>query len=181
MNPALQQLKDLHLPPDISAWPLTIGWILLSIACLLILIYANYIWYKHRKKNAAIKFALKKLKNLEKLALQHSHHINIAEEISILLRRTALHCFPRSSIAGLTGKAWLKFLTRNLHDPLNANLEYLLIAAPYQKTVCADLKPLFTFAHTWLMTLTKRKKTPYQFSKRVSPIEASNSKPLREK
>jgi hypothetical protein len=180
MNPALQQLKDIHLPPYIGTWPPAIGWIILSTVCFFILIYGSYYWYKQRKQNYAIKFALKKLKQLEKLSLNNPHHINIAEEISTLLRRTALHYFSRSSIAGLTGKSWLKFLTNNLHHLLNENLEYLLIVAPYQKSVQADLKPLLTFTEAWLMTLIKRKNTPYQFSKRVSLIEASNSKTLRE-
>jgi hypothetical protein len=158
MNPDLQQLKDIHLPKAVTTWPIAPGWIILSILLFCIVCYTGYRWYSQRRKKYTAHFALAKLNKLRALMVENPEKINIAAEISILLRRTALHYFQRDEIAGLSGKEWLCFLNRS-GDTTHFTSEtgYLLTDAPYQKNTLADLTPLFSLAQTWLKTISKNK------------------------
>jgi hypothetical protein len=158
MNSALEKLHDIHLPPPILMWPLEIGWILLFIIILIMLMYLFFIWYKKNKKKRFIKFSLAKLNHLQKLTVKNPENINIAAEISTLLRRTALHYFRREDIAGLSGSAWLDFLNRSGHTThFDEEIGQLLTDAPYRKHDKTDLGPLFALCKHWLATLAKKK------------------------
>src|SRR5438477_7311097 len=107
MNPELQQLKDIHLPPAIPMWPMAPGWIFLSILILGFLSYGISIVFRRYQKKKPIRFALARLKVLMS---ENSENTNIAAELSTLIRRTALSYFHREEIAGLSGHNWLHFL-----------------------------------------------------------------------
>lgn len=155
MDNELQQLKDIHLPQAISWWPLAPGWfVLLAVLCGL-LIYLFYLFYQKTKQKYVVKYALTKLKRLAK---EDPSDRNLAAEISTLIRRTALHYFNRTEIAGLTGQAWLEFLNRSGNtQQFTTAAGYLLIDAPYRKNNPSDLAPLFAIAETWLVTISKKK------------------------
>lgn len=158
MNPELQQLKDIHLPHAIRMWPIAPGWLILLAVSLFALGYAVYVWYKAKRKKYTVKFALAKLSKLEQLLLENPEKINVAAEVSTLLRRTALYYFPREDIAGLTGGDWLTFLNRSGETlAFSQEIGCLLTDAPYQKESTADLTPLFTLVRAWLITISKKK------------------------
>lgn len=159
MDKELQQLKDIHLPIPISMWPLAPGWIMLIILSTLILSYVFYRWYEAKQKKHTVKFALAQLKKLQGLTLHNPQNINIAAEISTLIRRTALHYFRREDIAGLSGEQWLNFLNRSGNtNRFNQEVANLITDAPYQKTTNKDLTPLFDITKTWLLNITKKKR-----------------------
>lgn len=158
MNPALQQLKDIHLPQAVHMWPMAPGWLVLYVLLIATVLYAIYFWYQSKRKKYTVKFALAKLDKLEQLLAKNPEKINIAAEISTLLRRTALYYFRREEIASLTGKQWLDFLNRSGETThFTQETKRLLTDAPYQKEVSNDLTPLFTLARAWLMTISKKK------------------------
>lgn len=158
MNPALQQLKDIHLPQPINMWPMAPGWILLFATLLGLFCYFIYFLYQRNRKKHAIKFALSKLKKLKDLITYNPDNINIAAEISTLLRRTALYYFRREDIAGLSGHEWLLFLNRSgKTTQFTEEKGRLLLDAPYRKNNTTDLNPLFDLTHTWLVTISKKK------------------------
>lgn len=160
MNAALQQLKDIHLPPAINTWPIAPGWIALFALLFATMCYALYLWHKAKKRKYTAKFALAKLEKLHQLMIENPENINIAAEISILLRRTALYYFQREAIAGLSGKHWLNFLNHSGNTTqFTEEAGRLLTDVPYRKESMTDLTPLFTLTRDWLMTISKKKAT----------------------
>jgi hypothetical protein len=157
MNAELQQLKDIHLPHAINTWAIAPGWTGLFVLLFGTLCFALFFWHKSKQKNYTVNFALAKLEKLHQLILKNPGEINVAAEISTLLRRTALYYFHREDIAGLSGKHWLHFLNRT-GNTTNFTQETgrLLIDTPYRKDNCTDLTPLFALSRAWLITISKK-------------------------
>lgn len=158
MNTDLQQLKDIHLPPLINMWPIAPGWIVLLVILFVTMCSSLYFWHKANKRKYTVNFALAKLEKLHQLLIDNPENINIAAEISTLLRRTALYYYRREEIAGLSGKHWLHFLNCS-GDTTKFTEETgrLLTDAPYRKDSVTDLNPLFNLTRAWLMTISKKK------------------------
>ena len=158
MNTTLEQLKDIHLPGAIPQWPTAPGWITLYILLLVLICYLLRVWYKRQYKKITVKFALSKLKKLKDLMVENPDQLNIAAEISTLIRRTALHYFHREEIAGLSGNDWLDFLNRSGNTTqFTGEVGRLLIDGPYRQNNTSDLTPLYTLTHAWLVTISKMK------------------------
>lgn len=156
MNPTLQQLKDIHLPHAICMWPIAPGWIILYFAALGLLIYLLYYYYRKRKQRYIVNYALRQLNQLKELKQNNNNpqNINIAAELSTLIRRTALYYFNRNVIAGLSGQNWLQFLNESGRTTqFTADAGQLLIEAPYRKNQDADLTTLFTLTENWLLAI----------------------------
>jgi hypothetical protein len=157
--PALQQLKDIHLPHAIAMWRVAPGWTTLYIVTALLFVYGCYIGYQKRNERYAIRCAILKLNKLQSLTKDNPENINIAAEISILVRRTALYYFKRDKVAGLTGEDWLQFLNESgSTSQFSEACGKLLIDAPYQKNNHADLTPLFALTKNWLNAIAKLKR-----------------------
>ncbi|MEN8219941.1 MAG: DUF4381 domain-containing protein [Pseudomonadota bacterium] len=140
MQPEQQlPLRDIHLPEPISLlWPLAPGWWLL-LALLLFLILVSIWLLRLRKRNAAKRIALRKLKKLEKA----DEPKKLVQEISTLLRRFYITKYPRKEVASLTGQAWLAFLDNQLgKQSFTAGEGRCLIDAPYRADVAIDAKAL---------------------------------------
>jgi hypothetical protein len=158
MNPELQQLKDIHLPHAISMLPTSPGWLILLVLALGLICYLTYLAYQVRRRKKTVKYALTKLQILKDTSLDNSQNINIATEISILLRRTALYYFRRDDVAGLTGDNWLRFLNHSGNtNQFTDGAGRLLVDAPYRKDNVTDLTPLFALTQSWLSTIAKHK------------------------
>ncbi len=134
----LQQLKDITLPPQISWWPLAVGWqILIALAMLLIL---AGLWYYYRYKTRLKRTALQALQSLPPSVYKDS--TVLAAEVSALLRRVAIQRYG-NHIATLHGTAWRTYLTDNrLADEIAdflANAPYAQSAQPpaYDKVIQA--------------------------------------------
>jgi len=156
MNSELQQLKDIHLPHAISLWPTAPGWIILFAILLGFISYLIYSWYQRNQRKKTVKFALAKLKKLRELSAKNPDNINIAAEISTLIRRTTLYYFRREDIAGLSGRDWLYFLNRSGNTTqFTDETGLLLIDAPYRKNNTSDLTPLFALTQAWLVAISK--------------------------
>lgn len=125
----LSQLRDIHSPPAISVWPLAMGWyVFFGFLVCLIGIFI-YLWVRHLKKHYLKKVVLKRI---EELQLQKTPQV--AEELSILLKRAALAIFPRKTVAGLHGEEWLRFLDKTaLTNEFTEGVGRLLIIYPYQQ------------------------------------------------
>lgn len=156
MNTELQQLKDIHLPHAIPMWPIAPGWIIIFTLLIILISYLIYAWYQRNQRKNTVKFALKKLENLKGMIVDNPENINIAAEISTLIRRTALYYFRREEIAGLSGNDWLNFLNRSGNTTqFTDEAGHLLIDAPYRKINSTDLTPLFALTQAWLVTISK--------------------------
>ena len=132
-NP-LSNLRDIHLPEPVSAWPPAPGWWILTVLLISLTAWLSWkLWKKYQQKH------LYRISNLSMNQLQeefadHQNSHLLIRQYSSLLRRIALAQFPRQQVASLTGTSWLEFLDRSASTNLfNAELGQLLINSPYQK------------------------------------------------
>ncbi len=107
---SLEQLRPNHLPEPISWWPPAIGWWLVSavaiIALTIVALYVYRRWQQNRYRAKALQLADEALDRYQ----QHQNPRQLAQECNELLKRVALHTFPKERVAGLTGTAWRDFL-----------------------------------------------------------------------
>lgn len=161
MNPDLSQLRDIHLPAPISWWPPAPGWWLLAVLVVAIL-FGLYFLYRRRLRNDWRRSALAELTRLrQQYQAQPTSAQIIVSELSVLLRRVAISCFPREEVAMLSGDKWLAFLDRGMGEGAAFQSEQgrLLAVAPYvaDAAISAEtLLGLFTLCENWIIKLPAR-------------------------
>ena len=120
-------LIDIPLPPPVSLWPATWPARIAIIALLAAAVVGTWQFLRHRRANRYRREALAELTQIAQMAPQQ-----IAAQLSLLVRRTALAAFPREQIAPLAGESWLAFLDRSLDGTeFSTGAGRLLISAPY--------------------------------------------------
>jgi len=160
MNEALNTvelpLRDIHLPDAISWWPLAPGWWLLlgfTIVCVVL------VWWWLRRK-AALRVRVAALAEWKQLMERYQREPNdsqLVQGLSILMRRVALSYYPRETVAGLSGEAWLHYLD-SAHSlpktkPFSDGAGRLLLAGPYQQQIDGDVLALHALCGEWLARL----------------------------
>ncbi|NCA69179.1 MAG: DUF4381 domain-containing protein [Sphingobacteriia bacterium] len=136
-------LRDIHDIPPLPWWPPALGWWLLALGLLLILVAA---WrWRGRLARLSLRIPVPGitlgtwrwdgaagLRDL-RARVRRGHEVKpLIGELSELLRRIAMARLGRSACAGLTGAAWLDWLTE--HDPQGfawRERGRLLIDGPY--------------------------------------------------
>jgi hypothetical protein len=97
-NPALEKLHDYYQPPPPAWTPQTIGWYVLFGIIALILLWAAIrivrLWLVNRYRREALRELV----------------TATPDQLSALLKRTALAAWPRERVASLNGESWLNFL-----------------------------------------------------------------------
>ena len=112
----LAQLRDIHVPNEVSIWPLDWGWWVL-IAVVLLVIFGLYKAISaHVRHNKPRKQALALL---ESITAQQS---NWPVALNSVLKRTSMSYYSTQQVAGLYGKQWQAFLTSSLKGS-DKNLE----------------------------------------------------------
>ncbi|WP_257297030.1 DUF4381 domain-containing protein [Endozoicomonas sp. YOMI1] len=108
-NP-LDQLRPNHLPDPVGLWPPAIGWWLLAlIGTALMVLVTVYSWRRWQKNRYRSEAQLQARKIQADYQVHQSLH-RLANESNELLKRVALHAFPKTKVAGLTGASWSQFL-----------------------------------------------------------------------
>lgn len=110
----LEQLRDIHLPEPVKAWPIAPGWwILFALVLMLLFFFLPRLfsrfknWLQKRRKHRAF---MQQFKMIEQEYLWQKDPIALLENLSVLLKRVALTQYPRARVAPLAGTAWLEFL-----------------------------------------------------------------------
>jgi len=104
----LAQLKDVHVPSEVSAWPLDWGWwcliglSVLSISLMIIIMRRRYLFNQPRRD------ALKLLAHISPA------DDNWAIQINTLIKRTALSYCPPVDVASLYGDKWHRLLLQGI-------------------------------------------------------------------
>jgi hypothetical protein len=102
----LDKLHDFYQPPPPSWMPQTIGWyVVFAVGA------AAAIWI-------AVHFIRKWLANRYRREALRELPLLPPEQISALLKRTALEAWPREKVASLSGDAWLAFLNTSAGEDL---------------------------------------------------------------
>lgn len=139
----LAQLRDIHLPAEVSWWPLAPGWWILIVLGLA-LFAAGIYWLVKRwrasvHKRAAIRsleLSLTKYKRSKNNGASQDYISSFSETI----RRVALVSFPQQQVASLTGNTWLDFLDQSGNTKeFSSGAGKVIAMGPYQEN--ADFKP----------------------------------------
>jgi hypothetical protein len=128
-----EQLRDIQGLDSLSGWPLAPGWWLVFILILLFIFGIFYIVWKLRTRQPD--WRLEYRREWAMLLRRYPDSRERLIQLNILLKRVAMQRYGRHHCAGLTGKAWLAWLTE--HDPQGFNwlqFSHELINLPYQPT-----------------------------------------------
>lgn len=153
MNPQALPLRDIHLPDDVSWWPIAPGWWLLLA---ILAVVAIVIWARRelRTRSQLRKQALATLIDIHTNFHQHQDLSRLARECSVLLRRVALSRYERQDVAGLTGEDWVAFLNQQSDLPsFDAELSQTLTQAPFQAHCEFNADALLRACRQWLEQL----------------------------
>ena len=143
----LAQLRDIHLPEPISAWPPALGWWLVFIIIITLLAASIYYWRKHIQRNRYRKDALQQL-----AILQRQSPTDYLQQLNRLLKQTALAAEPTIDIASLSGQQWLAFLdsSGNTSD-FSQGIAKVLLDGPYVPDIADfNLLELDKVAERWI-------------------------------
>lgn len=145
----LEQLRDIHLPADISWWPLAPGWWVLAgtvVVAAVAVVGINYV----RRRSVRYR-ALNELNDLrrdEQLGI-----VPAAERIAVLLKRIVLQRSSTKSLGAEHGTRWVERLTEGSRG-MPAEIARFLALAPYADAERIEASPeraaLFTAADRWI-------------------------------
>ena len=147
----LAQLRDIHVPGMIEAWPPAPGWwILTALGALLVIAGLTWLfryWRANRYRREAMSELVQLLENWYQNEDDHAY----LDALQKLLKRAALTNFPREDVASLTGEAWVLFLDRTSgsHDFSIGEAE-ALIDGTYRPDISVDVESLHLVAKSWI-------------------------------
>ncbi len=116
-QPSQLQLHDIHVPEQVSNFPIAPGWWLL----LALLICISLWLYKKHKKNSLLN-ANKK----QALTLLASNESLSAKECIALLKWAAMQYFSRQQLAKMYGRSFHDFLVKQLPQKHQSNFSKLI-------------------------------------------------------
>lgn len=153
----LDQLRDIHLPDAISAWPPAPGWPILAILLILLLSWLVLRMIRNRRYNAYRAAARTELMTAFAHYKKDQDSLQYLKICNALLRRTALYHYPdlRGTIAPLVGQAWFEFLDGCCNgNVFLGKMEESLYNAHYRKDDAsmseAETKSLHKSALHWI-------------------------------
>lgn len=146
MNENLPELRDIHLPLDVSPFPIAYGWWLMLALIILTVLMIQFALYVRRYSKS--RYALRLLRNISTL-----NAVYAAQQMSEILRRICV--FKYKEAAALLGQDWLDFLNRHSKNKLDGKSAELLLNAPYipdnsQTYSSDDAEKLRNFCQSWV-------------------------------
>lgn len=134
-NDWLTSMHEAVLPEPVSWMPQTLGWLALSIIIAILLLFSFWRIWRRWQANSYRRQACAQLREIQQqLSVTNVSAADI-ERLRIvpeLVRRCALHTWPRDRVAGLMGQDWLEFLNAATDRPLLSPVSgYLLNRLAY--------------------------------------------------
>ncbi len=157
-NP-LSNLRDIHMPPEISYWPPAPGWwILLFLFFLIIILTSIWFWRRYhssKPKNEALMI----LNDIQNKFYQNFDNSEALKGLSLLMRRTALTFYYREEVASLQGFEWLKFLDKSGDTTdFTDGIGCIFGNEKYKKNPKINTESLFSIVKKWINVITKNTK-----------------------
>jgi hypothetical protein len=125
MNNPLAELKDIHIPQDVSSWPLAYGWWLLIALSLGLVVfvcwYSVRLWRLNRVKRLA----------LAELAMIKAEQDNWPSAMNTLLKRAHRAYFTELNVQQVHGHVWSHCLAEAL--PAAYRTAFLATMQPLQQ------------------------------------------------
>jgi hypothetical protein len=140
-NEALANLRDIHLPEAVSAWPPAPGWwIAIGLVIATAILARQWLLARRRSVRRA---ALRELADIEAGIEGGSDIPLLATRLSTLLRRVAVARYPRRDVASLHGEEWKQFLVEHgqgseLDEEIIHELATAVYAAPRAEAIPSD-------------------------------------------
>ena len=155
INPAqadpLAQLRDIHLPGAIEAWPPAPGWIALAVLAILAVLGVCYWCFRRWRRN---QYRRDGLKQLDQLLAQYEQALDAQTYLAnyaSLLKRIALTRYPRAQVASLTGEAWVAFLDHTgSTQEFSMGAGQALVQASYERDPDIQVPALHELARSWI-------------------------------
>ena len=146
MQDNLPELRDIHLPDGVSAFPIANGWWFTLAGIVLLFLLVQFILYLRRYSKA--RYALKLLQNIS-----NENVVLAAKEMSEILRRICVLKYKEASV--LLGADWIDFLNQKSKTPIYGKTAELLINAPYIPKESStysinNLEDLRSFCQKWI-------------------------------
>ena len=123
----LAQLRDIHLPQEISWWPLAPGWWILIALLVIGAVIAFRTLYRRRKHDVS-RQVLKQLLQMNQLTPNRQRLADLTQ----LLRRVSLYYLPRDKVAALPLLTLIKQTQEVANYQLTERSIELLTEAHYQ-------------------------------------------------
>jgi hypothetical protein len=148
----LSQLRDIHLPAAIQAWPWATGRYIILGCFICLLALSIFIFWRYKQRQRRQGRLLHQLRILQQQ--------NDFAEISTLLKRIALYSHPKANVGSLEGEAWLAFLDqstiKNTEPQFQSDIGRLLLELPYQSGYSLSENPeaitkLHKIIETWII------------------------------
>jgi hypothetical protein len=151
----LAQLRDIHLPEPVSAWPPGPGWWLLA-ALLLGTLVALAAWALHRYRSNGWRRQARRELTLAYREWQGGGDAGrFLQQLNEILKRAALNQSSQAGLAGLCGEDWSRYLDAQWRRAPERGFAALGFAdLVYQpEPAAADVDNLHGLAQQWLANL----------------------------
>ena len=145
----LEQLRDIHLPAAIDAWPPAIGWWLLPVVIILLLALVIYSFVIYRRKTAAKRQAMLLLEHRFARFKSNKSEMEFLAQCNQILKRYCLHKFPHA--CQLTSDSWIEFLNQQTDKPLfSVSLQAALAEGVYKAHCEYQPTELYQACKQWI-------------------------------
>lgn len=173
----LAQLHDIVLPQAVGWWPLAWGWWVLLIIVVSISSTVIFLWRRNRQRERYRKAALAELDKIFQAYQLDADVAHYLQELSILLRRTAISAQPQRFPVDIKGNAWLLWLEAQCPEvkaEFSTGIGQILLTGPYQANPQIDGQALQQLIRLWLQ------KHRNQWQKKSAPKKATKPNPEQE-
>ena len=149
----LAQLRDIHLPDPVSAWPPAPGWWIVAIIGLIAIGFMVLKYIQHRRQRRYRQLAYADLRVIN----QHDDQQVFLQQLNQLLKQVALTAYssdnyPALNIEAMHGEKWLAFLEQSSkHRGFIQGPGQVLAEGPYRaQQTDIDKNALTMLAEHWI-------------------------------
>jgi hypothetical protein len=130
------------------------------VAVLVLVGVVTIVWYlRRRRRLAPLRAALAELRQLRERSTARGDKGALAVDVSVLLRRVAMACFPHREVAALTGEAWLAFLDKSGGaGGFSSGPGRALATAPYRPGEDYETEKLMDLAGRWVVAVCRNQR-----------------------
>lgn len=150
----LSQLADIHLPQQVGLWPLAPAWWVLLCLLAALLAWGIVLLRRHLHRRNLYRHAVAELQRcrdaLRSAPDTDAARLDYLNAVNAVLRRVALAHYPRSTVAGLTGRAWVEFLHSHGDLALNKDTTRALGEGRFAPRCNVDPDALHEAARQWI-------------------------------
>lgn len=108
MQASMPELRDIHLPEPVSAWPPAPGWWLLGLLAIVAVVFIIIAFRRWHRRRCAQRQARALLTQIDWQTERWPKQLNA------LLKRAAMAYFPLSDVASLHSQSWREFLAKGV-------------------------------------------------------------------